>query len=67
MTLSDSMNFIELGRWIVQEKELNKSREDITNRMIKKFGWSIRQANAATDPYYDEKLYNTEKNSVKRK
>lgn len=67
MTLNDSMNFIDIGRWIMQEQKAKKSREDISERMIKKFGWSQNQANAATDPYYDEKLFTTNATKVRRR
>lgn len=52
--LSAEMNWLDIGRYILQEKAEGVSREDIEKAFIKRFGWTDAGASIATKPYFKE-------------
>jgi len=67
MTLNDKMNWIDIDTYIIDQMKAGTKRETIENNMMKAFKWTQRQAYAATDPYYDEKLLGVSEGKVRRK
>jgi len=67
MKLSENMNWIEIGRWIIEQMKLGTDRNEIESEMAKKFKWPMHMSHLATDPYFDEKRYVTRNTKVKRR
>lgn len=67
MKLTESMNWLDIGRYIIQEMKAGVDRDKIEAAFAKKFGWDEGQCFVATDPYYEEKRYASRETKVRRR
>jgi len=66
MELNESMNFSDIGRWIVKQMGNDLTRDQIEARLKAKFAWEDGQVYSTTDPYFEEKRFTPRNQRVKR-